>query len=89
MRSAGSGVRPVIDGHELVGRHMGVFLGCGERGMSQEFLDSSQVGSLIEEVRGKGMAKGVGSDRLIESVFGLLLHHAFYASSGQTPSPNI
>ena len=89
MRRTGSGVRPVIDGHELVGRHMGVFLGCGERGMTQEFLDGSEVRSLIEEVCSKGMAQGVRSDNFVETVFGLFLHHAFHASSGQASSSSI
>ena len=80
---------PVINGHELVSGHMGVFLGCGERGMAQEFLDGSQIGSFIEEVGGKGMAQGVGSDRLSEAVFGLLLQHAFDASGGQPSSSSI
>ena len=38
---------------------MCVFLGCGQTGMSQQFLDRSQVGPAVQKVGGKGVADGM------------------------------
>lgn len=49
----------VVDVHKLANRGVGVFLGGGERLMAEEFLDGAEVGAVREEMRRKGMAKGV------------------------------
>ena len=41
-------------------RDMGVDGGGGNIGMAQEHLNSPQIGTVVEQVRGKRMAQGVG-----------------------------
>ena len=46
---------------------VGVDLGCCDLGVSKHLLNTSQVRSVTEEVSGKGVSKGMGCDRRIES----------------------
>jgi hypothetical protein len=41
---------------------MRVYLGGGDIGMSQHELQSPEIGTLPEQVRGKGMAQGVRAE---------------------------
>jgi hypothetical protein len=40
--------------------HMGVNLGGGDVGMTEQLLDDTQVGSAFEQVGGEGVAKRMG-----------------------------
>lgn len=40
-------------------RDMRINLRCGEVGMAEEHLDHTQVGAVVEQVRGESMAQGV------------------------------
>ena len=40
-------------------KHMGINLGCGDIGMAKQGLDNSQVGTVGQKMRGKGMAQGM------------------------------
>ncbi len=40
--------------------HMGVDLGGGEIAVAEEQLHHPQVGAMVEQMGGKGMAQGVG-----------------------------
>ena len=42
--------------------HMSVDLRCGETGVTEEGLHAAQVGSVIEEMSGKGVAKFVWAE---------------------------
>gem|GEM_PF-205513 len=54
-------VGAIVDIHQMIERHLGVALGGGEAGVSEEFLDRAQVGAPVEEVGGVGVAQGVGT----------------------------
>lgn len=43
----------------LIG-HMSVNLGSGEIGVAQQHLHHTQIGAVIEQMGGKGVAQGVG-----------------------------
>ncbi len=51
-----------LDLLEAVGVDVGVDLGGGDVGVSEEFLDDAEVGAAGEEVGGEGVAEGVGVD---------------------------
>ena len=41
-------------------RDMGVNLRGGKVGVAEEHLDHAQIGTVVEQVRGEGVAQGVG-----------------------------
>ena len=60
---------PLTMGQRVVVQHqpfqpiiedMGVDLGRGDVGMAQQHLDRAQVGAIVKQMRGKGMAQRVG-----------------------------
>jgi hypothetical protein len=53
----------VIGPLESLGGHMGVDLRGGQAGMPQEGLHAAQVGTVVEEMRGKGVAELVWTQR--------------------------
>jgi len=50
----------VVDVHELADGGVRVFLRGGEGLVAEEFLNGAEVGAVGEEMRGEGMAEGVG-----------------------------
>ena len=55
----GAGVGFVVDFSHVVGGDVGVDLGGDEVGVAEEFLDGAEVGAVVEEVGGEGVAQGV------------------------------
>src|SRR5690242_3109357 len=53
--AAGSGMRGVVNAGEVLEVKMGVDLGRGDIGVTQELLDSAQLGAGLEQVRGEGV----------------------------------
>ena len=54
----------VVDGQQLVDADLSVFLCGGQRSVTKQFLDGTQIGAAVEKVGGEGMAQGVGADVL-------------------------
>ena len=52
---------------EAVSVHVRVMLGRSNIGMTEQFLDGSQIGSACQEMRGETMSQRVGADFGIES----------------------
>ena len=46
----------IVGSFQSLGGHMSVDLRCGETGVTEEGLHAAQVGSVIEEMRGEGVA---------------------------------
>ena len=64
-----------MDGFEAGFVHVGVALGGRNRGVTQEFLQCAQVGSVAQQVSGEGMAERVGRDALSDArLSGTTLH---------------
>ena len=55
----GFGVSLVVNLHQAVDADMGVFLGGGERGVTEQLLDGAQVGAPFQHVGGEGMPEGM------------------------------
>ncbi len=55
-----------VDRFEALLIHVGVDLGGGDIGVAEEFLNDSEVGAILQEMGGKGMAEEVGVDVLID-----------------------
>jgi len=49
-----------VQAFEPLARHMGVNGGGGNIGVAQQHLDRAQIGTVVEQMGGKGMAQGVG-----------------------------
>lgn len=47
---------------EMRATHMGIPIGATDARMAQHFLNNSQIGSIIEEMGGKRVAKSMGKD---------------------------
>lgn len=54
----------VMDLFEAGFGHVGIDLGRADAGMAQKLLDDSQVGAMLQEMRGKTMPQAVRSDTL-------------------------
>jgi hypothetical protein len=50
---------PCVQLAQPLARHVGVDGGGGDVGMAQQHLHRAQVGTVVEQVRGKGVAQGV------------------------------
>src|SRR3954462_10889518 len=59
-------VSPRIRRFEALRLYPSVRLRRADGGMSQQFLDGTQVGAALQQVRGEGMAQGVGGDAALE-----------------------
>ncbi len=63
-----------VNGFEALLIHVGVDLGRGDIGVSQEFLDDPEVGAVFEEMGREGMPEEVGIDVLVDpGLFGPFL----------------
>src|ERR1035437_4084302 len=62
---SGCWVCAVVDGHEVGERDLRVFLGGGEAGVAQQFLDGAEVGAVGQQVRRVGVAEAVRVKRRI------------------------
>ena len=60
---SGARVRRIDHGPETLLAHMGVMLRRGEIGMTEQFLNGSEIGASIEKVGGKGVAQRVRMGR--------------------------
>jgi hypothetical protein len=89
----GSGGRRLVlhQGHQPVegagdrldraGRDLGVERGCLELGVPEQHLDDPDIDILLQEVRGKAVPKGVGTDPLADACnLGRLLHRPMQLS---------
>jgi hypothetical protein len=66
----------LVDTAETLGLDVGVDLGGGEAGVTEHLLDDAEVGSMGEEMGGKGVTKEVGIDPFGDSCgFGGILDH--------------
>jgi hypothetical protein len=52
----------LITGPQTVERDVGIELSCGQGGVTEKLLDSSQIGTPLKDVGGCGVPKPVGSD---------------------------
>ena len=52
----------VVDFAEAAAGDVGVDLGGGEAGVAEELLDGAEVGAVLQQVGGEGVAEGVGAD---------------------------
>ena len=52
---------------EPLARHMGVDGGGGDVGVAQQQLHRAQIGAVVEQVGGKGVAQGVGRQRAADA----------------------
>ena len=55
---------------EEVSIEVGVYLGGGDGGMTEHFLNGAEVGAAFDEVCGKGVSEGVRTDGLFQPYFG-------------------
>ena len=62
----GTGVGLVVHAHQLGQGDMGVALGCGQLGVSEQFLHGTQIRAAFQQVCGKGMAETVRGNMLGE-----------------------
>jgi len=47
---------------EVFEAHVCVFLGCGEAGVTEQFLDGPKVSAAFQQVSGEGMAERMGRE---------------------------
>lgn len=59
MRASRMGM--AIVGKKFVKTEMRVYLGCGERFMSEHFTHGIEIGAVVDHGRGKGMPECVGT----------------------------
>jgi len=52
-----------VQGFQSLTRHMSVDLGRRDIGMTQQELNDTQVGAVIDQMGSKRMAQGVGTER--------------------------
>ena len=55
-------MRLIVDLFQPLGCQVRVDLGCAEALVAEQFLDASQVGTVVEEVRGEAVTEGVRAD---------------------------
>jgi hypothetical protein len=49
----------VVNGHELIDTHLGVFLGGGKGSMTKELLNGTEIGSTVKQMGSEGMPQGM------------------------------
>ena len=75
----------VIDLFDLGGRQVGVDLGRGKRLMAQEFLNTAQVGAIVQHMGGKAVAEGMGTDSRVQAGDAeVFIHLATHASGAES-----
>ena len=68
---------------------VGINLGSGQTGVSEQFLHHPQVGPAVEQMCGKGVADGMGVHFFIDAaLFGILLHDFLDTPFNQTAVRN-
>ena len=65
---------------------MGVTLRRGKRGVAQHLLDGAQVGSALEEVRGRRVAQAVGRNIMDAGLRGHLMNHGPHDARVDAPA---
>ena len=65
--SLGAGMEAEVDGFEALLLDVSVDLGGGDVGVAEQFLDNTQIRSVLEQVGCKGVPQEVGVDVLRES----------------------
>src|ERR1700722_4968960 len=79
----------IVNGHELLDAGLGVALGGGKRNVPEKFLDGAQVGTVAEQVRGEGVAQGMGMQVPIDfsqlAIFGDDVTHAAVGETATAP----
>ena len=68
-----AGVRLEGDHADVRAVHMGVELRGGDARVPQQLLHDAQVGTALQQVRGKGMAQGVGMQPLATGIDAAIL----------------
>ena len=58
------GVKLLVEPLQAFPRDVGIYLGSGQVGMTQHHLNAAQVRPVLQQMGGKGMAKGVGRNIL-------------------------
>jgi hypothetical protein len=48
---------------------MGIYLGCLDIGVAEEFLDIPEIDALFEEVGGEAMSEGVDAALMVDAEF--------------------
>src|SRR5437762_8333399 len=77
-------MRLFVDGPQASGADVGVDLGGDEALVAEELLDAADVGAAVEQVRGKAVAKSVGSGAEVEAgEFEILEQQAMDAAGGE------
>ena len=68
---------------------MGVDLGGGDVGVSQEFLDDAEIGPAFKEVGGKGVAEGMRGDfsGVQSALKGVFFNHSPGIDAVHGPAP--
>jgi len=59
---------------QLRGDQVSVSLCCGDSGVSEEFLNASQIGTALKQVGGKGVANFVGRHLAVQNQIGVSLN---------------
>ncbi len=57
----------LVNGFQAVPVDMGINLGCGDIGMAEHKLYGAEIGTVGEQVGGKGVAKGMGGEFVADS----------------------
>ena len=75
MRVSGTGVGALVDSTEPGCIDVGVALGRHQGGVTQHFLDGTQVSSALEEVGGRRVAQSVGRNVMYSGLRGHSMDH--------------
>lgn len=62
-------MEPVMGLFEILDCHPGVYLGGGEGVVAEQLLDDPDIGSVLQHMRGTGMAEDMAGNILFESGF--------------------
>ncbi len=81
------GMRPGMDRLELPDRDMGVAGRHGERGMAQDGLDIADIGPVLEQQRGHGVAEDVTAAGFPHATAGEVAAHLFTEPTGADRAP--
>ena len=61
----------IIDGEELIRRHMCIFLCCAQRGVPEHFLYGAEIRAFVEQVRCVGMPQSMRTYRSADETAGV------------------
>src|SRR4051794_25221676 len=78
------GMRLIVDRHEVCERYLRIFLGGGEAGVTEQFLDRTQVRAVSQQVRGVRVPEAMGVHRRVaREVRGVQLYDAADPAGGE------